>query len=308
VLEQMGSPPRRQPAELDDIDRCRHHRQRRTRMAIMSRELFNQTHSTIASLFAEITASHTETTGFSLDAPSDEVARGMLSAIRAAAEFVSPDYAPIPANLSQQRHAAILEGHVDASNVREILVGEWHIFVAFIHEGTSSVRLRLGTLLCAYYARLGFKNHAYAMMSLLHRVGCLLRFGATPRKDVVVDGGMLLYSEDLASHWDDVLAIVVEIRSHFDELTPATTVKCFARPQSGEPLIKWPKACRSKAQLEMEEAVVQLERKYDLVSMTIDPLTGDLTPSLRLRASVDEQAFRESVSPGFEHYFEQVNT
>jgi hypothetical protein len=304
MFQQIGPPPRRQSVKLDDVNRHYHHRQRRTRMALMSRELFSQTHSTIASLFAQITAAHGETTPFSLDVPEDKDAEYMLNAIRAATPPVSKNYAPEPSNLSQQRHAAIIEGHVDSSNVRDIVVGEYHIFLAFILEGTASVRLRLGTLLCCYYARLGFKNHAYVMMSLLHRVGCLLRFGATSRQGVILDGGMALFPEDLGSHWDDVLSIVVETRSHFAALSPGTTVNCFAEPLGRRAPVDTPKTF--EANRVREDYAFSSPRKYDLVSMAIDPLSGDLTPSLRFRESCDKKAASLDVAPGYDHYFHQA--
>jgi hypothetical protein len=304
MFQQIGPSPCRQPGKLDDVNQHYHHRQRRTRMAIMSRELFSQTHSTIASLFTQITAAHGETTSFSLDLGEDKDAEDMLNAIRAATSLASRNYVPQPTNLSQQRHAAIIEGHVDSSNLRDIITGELHIFAAFLLEGTASVRLRLGTLLCVYYARLGFKNHAYVMMSLLHRVGCLVRFGATSRKGVTLDGGMALFPEDLASHWDDVLAIVVEIRSRFAEPSSVTAVNCFAEPLGRRGSVDGPKS--SEADRVRQDYALPWPRKHDPVSTAIDPLSGDLTPTLRLRESCDKKAASLDVASGYEHYFHQA--
>lgn len=95
-----------------------------------------------------------------------------------------------------------------------------------------SRRMRLAAILCAYYARLGFSDYVFAIMGLLHRVGCMLHCGASTRRNVTLEGGRVLTPQDLSGAWDDVLSAISVVRSAFGSRSPAAPPCCFGNVSS----------------------------------------------------------------------------
>lgn len=113
------------------------------------------------------------------------------------------------------------------------LLAEGHVFMCFLQEGTSTVRLRLAIMLCVYYGRIGLWTSVFKIMQCLHRVGVLGQAGVRLRGPPVEVGGVQFDGETLGACWTAVLAEVLRVRALFEEYSFGVGPFSFAERATG---------------------------------------------------------------------------
>lgn len=208
---------------LDDPSEYPGYKQRRSRMGMMSREIFPICKDSICTLLAAVVSKCGNWTGLEPGSAVLELGEYVL----AEAKLYRPGETA-PPSLSTTKHAFLLSTPPTRASVSDLFVAEWHLFNAFLLESTMAVRMRLAVLLCGLYARMGYSDYLFVAMGLLHRVGCLLHCRANLRESVQLNGGRVLAPTDLTGAWGDVLVAFQCIRDSFLRYSPQPPPGCFA--------------------------------------------------------------------------------
>lgn len=119
-------------------------------------------------------------------------------------EIIRVDGHPAPAFDDVCRRLLSDRARLDGELVTDAYLVEEHVHRAFNEELDDVQRLRLGTLLCAIYIRLGHGPTSLLVLRYLCAIWVLLNSGVASGSSVTTPGGFTFGARTMSAYWDGV--------------------------------------------------------------------------------------------------------